>query len=167
MPLWIFFKFVIHYTSRCPRDHPFGKNPDLVLQDYQDIRSGFNRERRLQTVRIQEEEEELDGMEEIITCFVNDQTLRKRCTDTIEEGKNAELVLKPDQMFVMRYILAVMTYTNAQRSGAVLAITVNDVKQARQQQKKKGGLMEIKVYKHKTGVQSAAHLVVAPFLVPI
>ena len=162
-----FFKFVIHYTSRCPREHPFGKNTQLVLQDYQDIRSGFNRERRLQTVRIQEEEEELDGMEEVITCFVNDPALRKRCIDTIEEGKNAELVLKPDQMFVMRYILAVMTYTNAQRSGAVLAITVNDVKQARKDQKKKGGLMEIKVYKHKTGVQSAAHLVVAPFLVPI
>ena len=85
------------------------------------------------------EEEEDIGVEEIISSFVNNISFLNRASNIIQMAKEGK-VHKSDFLFLCRYVMATLTYVNAQCCGAVLAITVSGLKKAKK--KKNSGSKE-------------------------
>ena len=145
------------------------ERPDSAVRlgQYQCIRTNRENDRKRQDNFVCEQEEaDLDN--EAVTQIVTSPTIREKALSVTSQAKaSGKRPSRTDSVFVTRYLFAVLIYRNAQRPGAVVNMTLSELKRGRQLQRDKGGQLEVKVFKHKTAQAGPAYITVPDNIAPI
>ena len=140
----------------------------FVLGQYRCIRTNREKDRKRQDNFVREQEEEADLDNEAVTQIVTSPTIREKALSVTSQAKaSGKRPSRTDSVFVTRYLFAVLIYRNAQRPGAVVNMTLSELKRGRQLQRDKGGQLEVKVFKHKTAQAGPAYVTVPDNIAPI
>lgn len=120
-----------------------------ILKRYTQLNTSFKLQHQRQDAMMRVEEEELPADTSFVKELLHSKEAKRRLLSTLRRAKKGQDIALGDYKFYLRYVTAVITYTNAQRTGAVLNMRLKEYRRARKKGAVEGGL-PIRVWHHKT-----------------